>query len=213
MKRYVPSLSRVFGLLREQEKEGDDEAAEDELFGGDDEGGDEAAEDEGDEGEKDKEDKEKEDDKKEEDPKLKISAEDKARLSGSIDDELQSLMIDFETDARKSAAIEAEKMKTESLRRAYRGILYEVAADDIDLKHFAGDLARLVKNYDTLIDMKSIILNKAYAYVKNNYGDDTVKALKDVLEQDFKLEIERDETEKDEPEVPIAVGAGVATGT
>lgn len=83
----------------------------------------------------------------------------------------------------------------------------EVAASDIDLKHFAGNIARLVKNYDTLIDMESIILNKAYAYIKNNYGDDTVKALKDTLEQDFDIEVERPEIERDEQEVPIAVGA------
>ena len=121
-------------------------------------------------------------------------------------------MVDYETEARKSAAIQSEKMKTESRKKVYRGILYEVAADDIDLKHFAADLARLVKNYDTLIDMESIILNKAYAYIQNNYGDDTVKALKDVLEQEFNIEIERNEIERDEPEIPIAVGAGGGAG-
>ena len=116
-------------------------------------------------------------------------------------------MVDFETDARKAAAIEAENMKTESLRRVYRKLLHEVAADDIDLKHFAGNIARLVKNYSTLLDIENIILNKSYAYIQNNYGEDTVKALKDVLEQDYGIEIERNEIEKDEPEIPIAVGA------
>lgn len=194
----------------EEEGGGEDKAPEEDLFG--DEGGDADKPEEGGEGEaadeggEDKEGDEKEDDK------LKISAEDKARLGDSIDDELEGLMVDYETDARKAAQIEKEKtdkeVKTESLRRVYRGLLYEVAADDIDLKHFANNLARLVKNYDTLMDIESIILNKAYAYIQNNYGEDTVKALKDTLEQDFDIDVERDEIEKDEPEIPIAVGAG-----
>ena len=201
----IPSLSRVFGLLREQEEDkGEAEEAGDDLFGG---GEDEEKKDDEEAGDEGGEDKDEKGDEDKEENKLKISAEDKARLEDSIDDELEGLMVDYETEARKVAAIQSEKMKTESLRKVYRGILYEVAADDIDLKHFAADLARLVKNYDTLMDMESIILNKAYAYIQNNYGEDTVKALKDVLEQEFDIEVERDEIEKDELEVPVAVGA------
>ena len=201
----------AFRSLFEQEEKEEDPGED--LFGGEDEGGDEPADEEkpdegGDEGGEDEGDKKDDEEKEKEDDKLKISAEDEARLSDSIDDELEGLMVDYETDARKAAQVAAEKMKTESLRRVYRGILYEVAAEDIDLKHFANDIARLVKNYDTLMDMESIILNKAYAYIQNNYGEDTVKALKDTLEQDFDIKVERPEIERDEPEVPIAVGAG-----
>ena len=200
----------AFRTLFEQDEGGD--AGED-LFGaegGGDEGGggEEDAADEG--GGEEGGGEEKEEDK--EDDKLKISAEEKARLEDSIDDELEGLMVDYETDARKAAQIQTEKMKTESLRKVYRHIMTEVAASDIDLKHFAGNIARLVKNYDTLIDMESIILNKAYAYIQNNYGEDTVKALKDTLEQDFDIAVEKPEIEKDEPEIPIAVGAGGAGG-
>ena len=218
--KSVPSLSRVFGLLREQEEDkdkGDDSA--DDLFDAEDDKEDDASKGKGDDSDDDatesddaedeKGDEEK-DDKKEDEgkPKLSISAEDKARLEDSIDDELEGVMQDYEQEARKSAALKAEKMKTESLRRVYHGILYEVAADDIDLQQFANDLARLVKNYDSLLDIKSIILNKAYGYIQNNYGDDTVKALKDVLEQELGIEVERGAADKDqEPEIPIAVGA------
>lgn len=197
---------------QEEEKSGAEEAGDDLFGGGEEDKGDEdkgdepEAEDTGDEGADKEEDKADEKDK--EDDKLKISAEDKARLGDSIDDELEGLMVDYETDARKSAQVASEKMKSESAFRSYyRRLLKEVAADDIDLKHFANNLARLVKNYDTLMDMESIILNKAYSYIQNNYGEDTVKALKDTLEQDFDIDVERGPEEKDEPEVPIAVGA------
>lgn len=207
----------AFRVLFEQDEGG---GAEDDLFGGgeggDEGGGDEAAggedaaggEEAGAEGGE-----EKKEDEKEEEPKIKISAEDRAKLGDSIDDELEGLMVDYETDARKSAQLATERMSAnESFRRAYKRMLFEVAADDIDLKHFAGNVARLVKNYDNLIDMESIILNKAYSHIQNNYGEDTVKALKDVLEQEFDIEVERPEVEKDEPEVPIAVGGASASG-
>lgn len=217
-------LSNVFGYLFEQEDKNEknaDEAGED-LFGDEEEqNADEPTDDETKEKEnetepsednedQDESDEDKKDDEKD-DENIKISAEDQARLKDSIDDELEGVMTDYETDARKSAQLQSEKMKSESLRRVYKGVLFEVAADDIDLKHFAGNIARLVKNYDTLMDMESIILNKAYAYIQNNYGEDTVKALKDTLEQDFDIEVERPDIEKDEPEIPIAVGAGGAS--
>ena len=234
-RKGVPRLSQVFGFLREQEEDkakdsGGDDASTDDLFGddagddsGDDSGGDDAGGDDtggsdsggsggsgGDESDSGDDATEKDDDKDDKDDKkdkLAISAEDKARLSDSLDDELEGIFVDYETDAREAAAIQSEKLKTESLRSVYR-VLYEVAADDIDIKNFAANTARLVKNYDTLIDMNSVILNKAYSYIQNKYGDDTVKALKDVLEQEFDIEVERGPSdEKDEPEIPIAVGA------
>lgn len=196
----------------------DDEPAEgggDEAAGGDEGGGDEAAG--GEEGggeEKPEEGEKKEEEKKE--PEIKITAEDEATLGDSIDEELDSLFVDFETKARKAASIDMKKYKTESFRRSYsvKRVLLETPADDIDLRVFAREVARLVKNYDTLIDIKSIILNKAFAYVKIKYGDDTEKALKDVLDQDFKLSTGKDAgyEDEDEPEVPIAVGARSAAG-
>jgi hypothetical protein len=190
----------VFGTLFEQEEK---EATEDPFA------------DKEEATEKTEETEETEDDKEkdEKDSKLKMSAEDIARLGDSIDNELETLLVDYETDARKSAQLAAEKTKVESFRWVYKQLLHEVAADDIDLHHFANNLSRLVKNYDTLMDMESIILNKAYAYVQNNYGADTVKALKDVLSDDFDISLSEDEPEQDEQDIPIAADAGTREGT
>ena len=146
-----------------------------------------------------------------EDTKIAVSAEDEARLQDSIDSELEAVIGKFETDARKTAAIETNDKggvsESRSLKRVYRKLLKEVAASDIDLKKFAADLSRLVNNYDNLLDMESIILNKGYSYIQQKYGEETVKALKDVLEQDFGIDVDRNAIEKDEPEIPVAVGA------
>ena len=123
-------------FLFEQEEE---EATED-IFGGDeegdDEGGDEPAE-EGGEGEEDAA-------AAEETPD--VSSAEQYKLSDSIDAELEALLVDFESEARKSAVVNEPTELGEVLYRR----LFESTAADIDLRDFAANVARLVKNYQNL---------------------------------------------------------------
>lgn len=216
------SLSSAYKFLFEQEDkeeaggdlfgdEGGEDKKEDKEEGGDDAGGEEA----GGEDKDKEEDKDKGDDKKEDEAKPKLSPEDEARLEDSVDSELESVMLDMWTDAEKSYQANQPPLKKESLSRAFFGKLNE-AAEEVDIKHFAGDVARLVKNYQNLLDMESIILNKAYSFIQNKYdkadADELVSALKDVLEQEYGIDVDRHEIEEDEPEIPIAVGARAAAG-
>ena len=114
-KRY--SLKETsYRFLFEQDEEGEDAA--DEVFGDDEEadaeGAGEAA---GDDAEKD----------------VSVSPEEEYELSDSIDQELDVLLVDFEQEARKSAAVNDET----SLEEAVYKKLFESAAEDIDLRNFA----------------------------------------------------------------------------
>ena len=207
---------RAYHLLFEQEDdEPTDDAestddAEDDLFGDDEEGGDDddAAGDDvdfsggggggsgggggmsgGDSGET--------GGSAEEPEEVEVSPEEEYKLSDSIDQELDSLMVDFEEEARKSASV--NKPVYESI------FLFEEASADIDLRHFAGNVARFVKNYQNLIDWESVILNKAKTFVINNYGEETATALFDILEQEYDLK--EDTKQEEAPAAPIAVGA------
>jgi hypothetical protein len=210
------SLKSTFRNLFEQGLFGDepagdeaagDEAEKDEPAAGDDAGGDKA--DDSAEDDTDKADDKPDESKKEEkEQKIYISDEDEARLADVVDQEIEAVLIDFETDARKSAAIDKKSLQGESRSFSIKKFLLEDAADDIDLKRFASDVARLVKNYDTLLDMQSIILNRSFSYILSKYGEETEKALRDVLEQDHRLvSNEPKSVPSEEPEIPIAVGA------
>jgi len=83
--------------------------------------------------------------------------------------------------------------------------LFESAAEDIDLRNFASNIARLVKNYQNLIDWQSVILNKAESFVNNHYGENTAKVLLDILQDEY--DIAKKEEKFEEPETPIAIGA------
>lgn len=195
---------------------GSDEEGEDDLFG-DEEGGDDAEADAGggdfsgggggggsfggDAGGPDSEGG----DAAAEEEDMDVSPEEEYKLSDSIDQELDALMVDFEEEARKSATVNQDQDLIESI------FLFEEASADIDLRHFAGNIARFIKNYQNLIDWESVILNKTEAFVNNHYGEETVVALFDILEQEY--DIEKDIGQKEEaPGAPIAVGATNAGG-
>lgn len=57
----------------------------------------------------------------------------------------------------------------------------------IDMNSFAMSVARLVNNYESLIDPKSIIINRAQQYVTNNYDERAGKELLDILKNNYDL--------------------------
>lgn len=57
----------------------------------------------------------------------------------------------------------------------------------INLNDFSRSMARLVNNYDALLNPKSIILNRAEAYIKNNYDERTAKMFMQIMERNYGL--------------------------
>ena len=132
---------------------------------------------------------------------VEVTDAEKYELSDSIDNELDSLLVDFEEEARKSAAINVEE---DVFEETYRR-LFEGPAADIDLRSFASNIARLLKNYQNLIDWESVILNKVESFVNNHYGEETAIVLFDILESEF--DIAKKEKQEEPPEPPHAAGA------
>jgi len=203
------------------------EAEDDDLFGSGDEGGDDdAADDAGDEedgddaegGDEDSAD-EKEDDKgddKEEKPKSPpIKPGDKAALEKQFDEKLDTMLQDFEVSALKSAKINSpdkySNVKKEGWWRAPMSRLLfeadqEYTESDFDIQKFSSDIARLIMNYDTLLDMESIIYNKAKSFLELKYGKDVSDSMSEILATRYGLDFEGD-SEDDYTPAPLAVGA------
>ena len=140
-----------------------------------------------------------EDAEDEEDEEGEDSKEDEVVVTkgSELDKEIQSVLIDFESSAL--APVE----KNESL--IYKnGISLLIEKNmQFSLDAFASDVARLIKNYENLLDMESIILNKSITFVKEKYGEDTAKDLENILSNSHSIDME----EKDPVQAPIAVGA------
>jgi len=187
---------------------GDEEGGEDE--GGDEEAGDEAA------GEDEEPADEKEGDAEgEEKPKSPpIKPGDKAALEKQFDEKLDTMLQDFEVSALKSAKINspenANDVKKEGWWRAPMSKLLfeadkEYTESDFDIQKFASDIARLIMNYDTLLDMESIIYNKAKSFLELKYGKDVSDSMSEILATRYGLDFEG--KSDDYTPAPLAVGA------
>lgn len=211
------SISKVFGFLNEAEgdekkdepAEGGDEPAED-LFGEEpaagDEKKDEPAGEEKPAGEEGGEKKE----KKDEEEKIvkNLSPKEQAELEDDIGNEIDVFLQNAEEKARNKAAFDTvqSKRRNESLRRVYKKVLKEASADDIDIDTYSEEVARLVKNYSTLLDIENIIINRAKAYLEKYYGEETSKAFEIALEKGYDLKVD-EPLEEDEPRQYYATGA------
>ena len=118
----------------------------------------------------------------------------------SIDSDIEAVLIDFETSARKSAVSES------SLSMIYEN------EESLDVDSFTADVARLVKNYDNLLDIEGMLINKSKAFLSDRYGEEVVGSFIDKLESQHDIE----EPASGDPipdtalSTPLAVGAGAS---
>lgn len=160
-----------------------------------------------------------------EEDSIETSTEDKIRLKDSIDDELQAVFMDFESDALKSKKINTDIVESKrlSLKKVFllefsdpntEGDQSEEKAEDdadkgessskIDINSFAADVARLIKNYDSLLDLEAVIFNKAKQFLLDKYNDATYREFKDIIVDRHGIDFLED---KQKMEDPVAVGA------
>lgn len=62
-----------------------------------------------------------------------------------------------------------------------------VNTPQINLQDFTRSVARLVNNAQALIDFQTLILNRAEAYIKNNYDERTAKEMMSILDDQWDL--------------------------
>ena len=121
----------------------------------------------------------------------------KVTKGSELDKEIQSVLIDFESSALSSKDTNESLVYESGIK-----ILLEQEME-FSLDSFASDVARLVKNYDNLIDMKSIILKKSLSFVEDKYGEEASKDLEDILSYSHSI---YSDPEPD-PDPPLAIGA------
>jgi len=196
----------IFG---DDDDSGDDDAEEesDDDEGGDDEGGDDEADEE--EAEDDDADDE-EDDSDDDDEDEPLGPAD-----DTIDGEVNNLLADFEAEAIASAE-QSESLKGEShLRNMHKNkvskLLFEADEPVFDVVHFANNIARVIDNYQALLDVEKSIFDKAYSYLAAKYGESVATDFENTLESEHQLSfvtgVGDDSSKTSDEIVPVAAGA------
>ena len=83
-----------------------------------------------------------------------------------------------------------------------------VPTPQINIQNFAKNVARLINNYQALIDPKRVILNRTKSYIDKNYNAQVSQQLMDILDTDYNISPESISQKYDEksPITPM-VGA------
>ena len=177
------------------------------------------------EGDEDKEEDSEEEKKKKEEEEKKKKEENKPEdptLEDSIDKELVKVLIDFESKARQSADQNKEAQQFEESFKRNRYSITKLllnedkksTSEDIDVDYFTSEVARLVKNYQNLIDIEGIIVKKAQKFLQGRYNPEVEQEFTSKLSSDYGIEVQKPTKVSDEPlEQPIAVGARASGAT
>jgi hypothetical protein len=80
----------------------------------------------------------------------------------------------------------------------------ELPKPPLNIDEFTKRVARLAMNYETLLDIKTIIVNRAMNFLADNYDKAHVDEMKEILDSQFDFDLDGS---KDIPEPPYAVGA------
>jgi hypothetical protein len=80
---------------------------------------------------------------------------------------------------------------------------------NLDIDEFAINIARMIMNYESLLDVKKVIINRAKNHLDKNYGDAYVKRFLETLEEQFGITSEEFDIDYN-TDVPFAIGANPA---
>lgn len=147
--------------------------------------------------------------------------------ANSVDDQIDAILIGFESDAvveemtLRSAFIiqeqgedeedeegEEEEQKADMTKGSEESDVEEPISPRkprLEVSEYARKVARLVENAMNMLDVESVVINRAIARLKESYGDEVALEFEDVLAQKFGIELE---PESDVPAPPPAAGAG-----
>lgn len=82
----------------------------------------------------------------------------------------------------------------------------------INLNEFARSIARLINNYDALLNPRTIILNRVEAYLARNYNDLTAKHFIQIMENNYNLNVTNVEYPEYSNTFPVIYGVGAYPG-
>lgn len=86
--------------------------------------------------------------------------------------------------------------------------------DNINVEMFSNDVARLIQNYDNLLEMKKTLLRRAINFISKNYDSQVVKELKRALKENHGLMPDKSKMDHEDEDfaAPFAGEAGPGGG-
>lgn len=143
----------------------------------------------------------------------------------SLDSQIDNYLIDYEVESKASKnegkdfrslvrrflseAEEAEEAEGEDKEESKK-----LTSEDLDVDNFVNSVIRLIENYDSLLEVRDVILRRAINFLLKGYEPDVVEAFKANLLDQHGLEVGKSkaDVEDEEYEQPTADRAGPGLG-
>jgi hypothetical protein len=115
-------------------------------------------------------------------------------LEGLLDDEGAGDEEDSGDDSEKDSKPVAPVKKT---------------LEEIDIGSYADSVARLIDNFNDLIEIRDALIGMAEVHLKKSFDDSTVRAFEELLEEEYDLSVGGSKWDKEiENQPPPGIGAG-----
>ena len=133
---------------------------------------------------------------------------------------IKNFLVDFETIALKSATLaqrdgtlELEWRKAPLSKLLFEDLAEEIPSPELDIEVFSAEVARLIQNYDSLLDMEALIVNKAKSFLRDKYDEPTADHFEELLDIRFGITTAHPaEQHEDEFEAPAGIGSLAPAG-
>jgi len=138
----------------------------------------------------------------EEEEEVEVDADEEIALRKPLEAQVDSVLGDFEMAALKSAKVN-EALTLQSL-------LVEEEQASFDVESFAADVARLINNYETLLDIEQAIYYRAINMLETNseYPPELAEAFKEILHGRYGFDFGDIRSDPVKDQAPLALGSG-----
>jgi len=140
------------------------------------------------------------------DEEIEVDADEEIALRKPLEAQVDSVLGDFELAALKSAKV------NESF--ALQSLLVEEDQTSFDVESFASDVARLINNYETLLDIEQAIYYRAINMLETNpeYPPEIAEAFKQILFDRYGFDFGDVRSDPVKDQAPLALGSGGEAG-
>jgi len=133
---------------------------------------------------------------------ITVQPHEEAQLKNPLEAQVDAVLADFEMNALKSAKVNESSLL----------FLLEDDQRLFDVNSFAEDVARLIYNYETLLDIEAAIYYRALAILEKNYGSDIADSFKDIMHSRHELDFGDVRSDPVKDQAPLALGSGGEAG-
>lgn len=129
-----------------------------------------------------------------------VSTQERPDNEESVDRQILRAIMDAERNAVQAGRAQETMTPMEAVNRRSLKFIFEAEGDSegegeesdkppLDVGTFAMEIMRVIKNFDTLLDIPTVILNKAKSYIAQKYDKKTAESFMELIHNEYDITI------------------------